>query len=205
MRRHYRLAYFVFLLKLSELSETVVFVLRKKQSQVTKLHVFHHFATVTLIYLLINHNEKNGGYFSFNLQTEITDLNFVYLIFGSKGCDALFPILLNSIVHIIMYSYYLISAVADKNFVRRLKPIKQSITIMQMVQFVLILIHAVIVMTFCGVPKATFYYFIIVIVVIFYGFYDFYKDSYNRDQRRKSESDLGSIPIVSLFDGVVPK
>lgn len=113
---------------------------------------------------------------------------------------------LNSIVHIIMYSYYLVAAVADKNIVRRLTPIKKSITILQMVQFVLILTHAIIVMIYCGVPKTTFYYFVIVVAVIFYGFYDFYKDSYNREQRRKSESDIAaSIPIVSLFDGVVSK
>lgn len=82
MRRHYRLAYFVFFLKLSELSETVIFVLRNKRSQVTKLHVFHHIATVTLIYLLINHNKKNGGYFSFNLHRLITDFNLFIILFS---------------------------------------------------------------------------------------------------------------------------
>lgn len=61
MKRHFRLAYFLFWLKLSELMETMIFVLRKKQNQVTKLHVFHHITTVTLIYMLINHNRKNGA------------------------------------------------------------------------------------------------------------------------------------------------
>lgn len=62
MARHFRLAYFLFWLKLSELIETVIFVMRQKQNQVTKLHVFHHISTVTLIYMLINHNRKNGAY-----------------------------------------------------------------------------------------------------------------------------------------------
>lgn len=63
MQRLFRLEYFLFWLKLSELIETVIFIMRKKQSQVTKLHVFHHISTVTLVYVLIHYNE-NGGYFS---------------------------------------------------------------------------------------------------------------------------------------------
>jgi len=58
VRRYYNLAYFLFWLKISELIETVIFVLRKKQNQVSKLHIFHHFSTVTLVYALINFNEN---------------------------------------------------------------------------------------------------------------------------------------------------
>ncbi|XP_017960217.1 elongation of very long chain fatty acids protein AAEL008004 [Drosophila navojoa] len=161
MARHFRLAYFLFWLKLSELIETVIFVMRQKQNQVTKLHVFHHISTVTLIYMLINHNRKNG-------------------------CDALFPILLNSNVHIIMYTYYLVAAVADKRTVRALMPVKKSITVLQMAQFILILIHAILVSLNCGVEKAIFMYFIFVIGLMFYGFYDFYRKSYQSSKRRKS-------------------
>ncbi|EDW61875.1 very long chain fatty acid elongase AAEL008004 [Drosophila virilis] len=163
MKRHFRLAYFLFWLKLSELMETMIFVLRKKQSQVTKLHVFHHITTVTLIYMLINHNRKNG-------------------------CDALFPILLNSNVHIIMYMYYLTAAVADKSTVRALMPVKKSITVIQMTQFILIMVHATFVSMNCGVDKKVFIYFIFVIMLMLYGFYDFYRSSYQSSQRRKSEA-----------------
>lgn len=100
-----------------------------------------------------------------------------------------------------MYSYYLVAAVADKKIVRTLTPIKKSITIIQMVQFLFILIHASLVMTICGCPKVTFIYFSVVVIVMFYGFYDFYKDSYNREQLRKSENE--PIPIVSLYDGII--
>ncbi|XP_034479811.1 elongation of very long chain fatty acids protein AAEL008004 [Drosophila innubila] len=159
-KRHFKLAYFLFWLKLSELIETIIFVLRKKQNQVTKLHVFHHISTITLIYLLINHN--------------------------SNGFDALFPIFLNSIIHIIMYSYYLVAAVADKSIIRALTPVKKSITVMQMGQFSLILIHAILTSMNCGVDKAAFIYFIFVIILMFYGFYDFYQISYKSSKRRKS-------------------
>ncbi|XP_068146296.1 very long chain fatty acid elongase AAEL008004 [Drosophila tropicalis] len=158
--RHFRLAQFLFWLKLSELIETVIFVLRKKQNQVSKLHVFHHIATLTLIYCLLHYNEN--------------------------GTAAFYPVFLNSMVHIIMYSYYLVAAVADKKVIRALTPVKKSITVIQMVQFFFILLQAVIQSIRCGVPKVVFTYFVIVVGLMFYGFYDFYNNSYKKSQRRKS-------------------
>ncbi|EDW02582.1 GH22079, partial [Drosophila grimshawi] len=139
MKRHFSLAYFLFWLKISELMETIIFVLRRKQNQVTKLHIFHHISTVTLIYMLINHNETN---------------------------------------------------VADKSIVRALMPVKKSITVMQMVQFTIMLIHSMLVLMNCGVDTKVFIYFICVIVLMFYGFYDFYKNTYNSSKRSKSDQSL---------------
>lgn len=48
-------AYRTFLLKLVELVETVFFVLRKKQNQVSKLHVYHHVSTATLAWILVKY------------------------------------------------------------------------------------------------------------------------------------------------------
>ncbi|XP_011186224.1 elongation of very long chain fatty acids protein 4 [Zeugodacus cucurbitae] len=153
-----RVTYFTFWLKISELSETIVFVLRKKQNQVSYLHVFHHCSTVTLIYLLL------------------TDY---------RGLSALYPILLNSIVHVIMYAYYLAAAVCDAETIKRLTPIKKSITTIQMIQFVMILTQAFI-LVHCGISKFVVTYYAIVVVVIFYGFYDFYKKSYQANNARIS-------------------
>lgn len=50
----YHLTAFSFWLKVSEMCETMVFILRKKYNQVSFLHVFHHCATVTLLFM--------GGY-----------------------------------------------------------------------------------------------------------------------------------------------
>lgn len=85
-----------------------------------------------------------------------------------------------------MYTYYLIAAVADKRTVRALMPVKKSITVLQMVQFTLILVHALLVSFTCGVEKSIFIYFIFVIGLMFYGFYDFYGKSYQSSKRRKS-------------------
>lgn len=48
-------AYHTFFLKLVELVETVFFVLRKKQNQVSKLHVYHHVSTAILGYIMVKY------------------------------------------------------------------------------------------------------------------------------------------------------
>lgn len=48
-------SYQTFLLKLVELIETVFFVLRKKQNQVSKLHVYHHVSTAILAWCVVKY------------------------------------------------------------------------------------------------------------------------------------------------------
>lgn len=43
-------------LRLAEFSETVVFVLRKKQNQVSALHVYHHMSTVALLWTFLKYS-----------------------------------------------------------------------------------------------------------------------------------------------------
>jgi len=76
--------------------------------------------------------------------------------------------------------------VADKSIIRALTPVKKSITVMQMTQFALILVHAVLTSINCGVGKMQFTYFIFVIMLMFYGFYDFYQMSYESSKRKKN-------------------
>ncbi|CAG2118165.1 unnamed protein product, partial [Medioppia subpectinata] len=70
--------------KLFDLFDTVFFVLRKKSNQITFLHVYHHFMVPILGWV------------------------------GAKLCPQTVIVevfcLLNSIVHTVMYSYYLLSA-----------------------------------------------------------------------------------------------
>lgn len=65
----------------------VFFVLRKKQNQVTFLHVYHH--TITAIFSWC----------------------YLKLLPGEQGVIVAF---LNSIVHVIMYSYYFIASLGSK-------------------------------------------------------------------------------------------
>lgn len=47
---HEKLLYFAYLLKLIELVETICFVLRKKDAQMSFLHVYHHVSTFIFTY-----------------------------------------------------------------------------------------------------------------------------------------------------------
>lgn len=154
------IANFLFWLKGSELTETIVFVLRKKQQQVSFLHVFHHAAMLFLSY----------------------NLNVVY-----RNSATLFPVFLNSCVHVIMYTYYLMAAELPAKVVAKLTPFKKAITTIQMIQFTIILLQIVFGLSKgCKVPKLMLMIYTVIICVIFYGFYDFYKKSYTEKQQKRT-------------------
>lgn len=73
--------------KYTEFLDTIFFVLRKKNNQITVLHVVHHGAMPLITYL---------------------GLRFV------AGGHATFFGFLNTFVHIIMYSYYFLAAFGPK-------------------------------------------------------------------------------------------
>jgi len=98
------------LLKVIDLSETIVFVLRKKDRQISFLHTYHHISTVIYAWLTLR-------YFIHSFDMTI--------------------IMLNSSVHIIMYSYYFLSTFGS-NVQRRLLSFKKWITMIQMVSLLLI-------------------------------------------------------------------
>lgn len=56
MMEFYNLYWYFMMLRLSEFLETIIFVLRKKQNQVTVLHVYHHIAVVSLLWLYLKYN-----------------------------------------------------------------------------------------------------------------------------------------------------
>ncbi|XP_017004982.2 very long chain fatty acid elongase F [Drosophila takahashii] len=104
------LTYSYFLNKFMDLLETVFFVLRKKNRQISFLHVFHH-VVMSL-----------GAY-----------LHIAQIGYGGT----LFPLcLLNVAVHVVMYSYYYLSSVSKEV---QTSAWKKYITIIQLVQFVLAL------------------------------------------------------------------
>lgn len=57
--------YYYYLLKLLDLADTVFFVLRKKSSQVSFLHVYHHVAILIASYLIFSWTPGIHNYTSF--------------------------------------------------------------------------------------------------------------------------------------------
>lgn len=117
-------AYFFMLSKYVELLDTVFFILRKKMSQVTLLHVWHH--TFMCISYYWGVKMYPGGHGSF--------VGFI-----------------NSGIHVLMYSYYGLAALGAN---RRLSALKPYLTILQQCQFVIIFIHSMqLCFTDCPVPR----------------------------------------------------
>lgn len=111
--RMVRAAWLFYFSKYIELLDTVFFVLRKKQSQVTFLHVFHHSILPWTWWWGITLTPAGG--------------------MGS------FHALVNACVHVIMYTYYGLSA-AGPRFQKYLWW-KKYMTAIQLIQFVLVSVH----------------------------------------------------------------
>lgn len=50
--------WYFMMLRLIELVETIIFVLRKKQNQVSALHIYHHSSTVALLWIFLKNNNS---------------------------------------------------------------------------------------------------------------------------------------------------
>ncbi|KXJ71720.1 hypothetical protein RP20_CCG019907 [Aedes albopictus] len=99
--------------KFTEFFDTFFFVMRKRYDQVSTLHVIHHGIMPVSVWWGVKFTP--GGHSSF---------------FG----------LLNTFVHIIMYAYYMLAAMGPK--VQKYLWWKKYLTVLQMIQFVLVMLHA---------------------------------------------------------------
>ncbi|KAH8288692.1 hypothetical protein KR054_007946 [Drosophila jambulina] len=124
------LTYSYFANKLMDLMETIFFVLRKKDRQISFLHVFHH------VYML---------YFS-----------FAYMYYYGYGGHGFLMCYFNVVVHIMMYTYYYQSQNASE-FGRK-GPLwwKKYITIVQLIQFGIVLSHSIYTLRQPDCPSARF-------------------------------------------------
>ncbi|XP_014870154.1 elongation of very long chain fatty acids protein 1a isoform X2 [Poecilia latipinna] len=111
--RMVRVAWLFYFSKFVELLDTVFFVLRKKQSQITFLHVFHH------------------SFMPWSWWWGVA-------LTPAAGMGS-FHAMVNATVHVIMYTYYGLSA-AGPRFQKYLWW-KKHMTAIQLTQFVLIAIH----------------------------------------------------------------
>ncbi|XP_029048652.1 elongation of very long chain fatty acids protein AAEL008004-like isoform X1 [Osmia bicornis bicornis] len=141
--------------KFTEFMDTIFFVLRKKNDHVSTLHVIHHGCMPMSVWFGVKFTP--GGHSTF---------------FG----------LLNTFVHIVMYTYYLLAAMGP-----RVQPYlwwKKYLTVFQMIQFVVVMIHAFqLLFINCNYPKAFVWLIGLHATMFFFLFNEFYQQSYL--QRRK--------------------
>lgn len=114
-----------FFCKITELLDTVFFVLRKKTNQVSFLHLYHH--SMMPVCAWVGTRFLPGGHGT---------------LLG----------MINSFIHIIMYGYYFVSSLGPQY--QKYLWWKKHLTTMQMIQFCIIFIHNTQVMfRDCNYPK----------------------------------------------------
>jgi hypothetical protein len=145
--------WYFFILRLSEFSETIVFVLRKKQNQVSFLHVYHHITVVAIVWIFLKYSDGISG-------------NSISV--------------LNSAVHMLMYSYYFLSSF--DMFKKGMYKVKPFITAIQIVQLVTLFLHCLIVLFGCGGSKL-FYLQAVNLGFLVLMFVKFYFKSYSKAQK----------------------
>ncbi|XP_049879254.1 elongation of very long chain fatty acids protein AAEL008004-like [Pectinophora gossypiella] len=150
-----------YVIKIVDLLDTVFFILRKKFSHVSFLHVYHHLGMCLLGFIGTKYVPGGHG---------------VML-----GC-------INSLVHAVMYTYYLVSLVR-KDWVRVWW--KKYITQLQILQFVLLILHFghVIFEPSCEYPKWVSFVFLPHNIFILFLFSDFYIKEYIYKTKKEKKHD----------------
>ncbi|XP_030369188.1 elongation of very long chain fatty acids protein F [Scaptodrosophila lebanonensis] len=159
--------YGYFLLKYLDLFDTVFIVLRKKNSQISFLHVYHH----------------AGMAFA----------SFIYITFLG-GSHASMLGVLNLLVHTVMYSYYFASSIGA---LQQTLWWKRHITQLQLVQFGVLALHFTLVIfrNPCNHPMLIAFMGTIQNTFMLIMFSDFYYKTYIRKPRKQQE--LAGRPDVS--------
>ncbi|KAJ8964467.1 hypothetical protein NQ317_006983 [Molorchus minor] len=150
--------YLGYYLKMFELVETLFFIMRKKFNQVTGLHIYHHISTYMLSYIGCR-----------------------FLGGGMMGI----PVMLNCFIHVLMYLYYYLSTFGSR-WQKLLASVKPKLTLLQMIQFVIMIVHSFSVfLPTCPVSKKFLLFFVPNIVILFKMFFDFYRKAYNERISKK--------------------
>ncbi|KAH9505839.1 hypothetical protein DERF_010611 [Dermatophagoides farinae] len=153
------LTHFYLWTKLLDLFDTIFFVLRKKNNQISGLHLYHH----SIVPLL--------GWCAF-------------CIAPTASCLGIFP-LFNTAIHCIMYSYYALSSFGPK--IQPYLWWKRYITQLQLAQFVIYGIYLIPFFKYQQGYPIKFWRFIAVPqpIIFFYLFYRFYRQSYMAKNERQ--------------------
>ncbi|KAL0132104.1 hypothetical protein PUN28_000105 [Cardiocondyla obscurior] len=147
--------YYFFLLKLLDYVETGIFVLRKKNNQVSALHLYHHVSTLLLTWLGVR-------YYAVTAMTVVT--------------------IINSFIHAIMYMYYFLAA-CGPDIQKAVLPMKPWITKSQMIQFVILILYAsqqFVIPNCTVVSNWVVLLFVVNVVINFFMFRNFYKKTYTK-------------------------
>ncbi|XP_012221704.2 very long chain fatty acid elongase 7 isoform X2 [Linepithema humile] len=168
--------YMYFLAKLTELLDTVFFVLRKKEKQISFLHMYHHTVMPMISWGATKYYPGGHG---------------------------IFIGIINSFVHIIMYTYYLLAALLPHHQHKRYLWWKKYITTLQMSQFCLAFLHNFQLLFYdCGYPRWSIFFVLPNAIFFYFLFSDFYNNAYSSN---KNDDAKLSVQNSTRVNGVAEK
>lgn len=144
--------------KVVEMIDTLFFIVRKKNNQVSFLHVYHHASMFPLWWIGVK---------------------------WVAGGQSFFGAMVNSFIHVVMYSYYGLSALGPH--MQKYLWWKRYLTMMQLVQFVIGILHAVQSLIFgCDFPEWMHWALVFYAFTILGLFLNFYFHAYIISVRKKA-------------------
>ncbi|KAK3585442.1 hypothetical protein CHS0354_020162 [Potamilus streckersoni] len=168
-----KVCWWFYVSKIIEFMDTVFFMLRKKDSQISFLHVYHH-STMPLLWWI-----------------------------GVKmvpGGEAYFSASINSFIHIVMYTYYLLSAMGPA--MQKYLWWKKYMTMLQLAQFLAIMVKTPYAMYMsCGFPHIYGWSLIMYDLSHLILFSNFYYQTYTKKARTKKAA---AVKDESQSDGARP-
>jgi hypothetical protein len=166
--RALNLAWWCYISKLIDLSDTFFFVARKKFDHISDLHVIHHGTTPLLFWWGTR-----------------------FVAGGQSG----FGPFLNSGIHTLMYLYYLLAACGPR--LQPYLWWKKYLTTLQLLQFVLIFFHSLQPLIFdCNYPAAASLVSNTTGILYFILFMDFYRKTYSKAKAGKADNNNEKTMVV---------
>ncbi|CAN7998832.1 unnamed protein product [Ixodes hexagonus] len=160
----YKSASWYVAVRYADFLDTIFFVLRKKFTHITHLHVIHH--------------------------TVVAVNAWFWVLFAPEGQPAL-GLAMNAFVHVVMYAYYFLATLGPS--VRQYLWWKRYLTTMQIVQFVIFIVHMSIpLFVDCGFPRHLIHAAIAQTILILSLFVNFYIQSYRRTSPTIKKSEVGN-------------
>ncbi|XP_070504033.1 very long chain fatty acid elongase AAEL008004-like [Chironomus tepperi] len=146
-----RYSHMYYLIKVIDLLDTIFFILRKKNHQVSFLHIYHH--------------------------AVMAGASYLYIKIFSGGGQPLSLGIINSFVHVIMYGYYFLTSFKPE--LKKSIWWKKHITQIQMIQFAVLIVHHLFPLyTECSFPKALSIIVAFQNIFMLFMFADFYVKAY---------------------------
>lgn len=153
--------YSYFICKLIELLDTVFFVLRKKNRQVSSLHVYHH--------------------------TLMPICSWIGCRFLPNGHGTLLGVI-NAFIHIIMYAYYMLTSIGPH--MNKYLWWKKYLTTLQLIQFFIIFVHTFqIFVNDCNYPVVISFLLNLNSLIFLYLFGSFYIQNYVKREKQKDKTE----------------